>query len=317
MKRTYFILGLLVVLLVILYLGIDFFSLRPYIQESRIIKLLAYLIIVILLIPSTIVFQTIVSSKFLSPSILGMDSFYVFIQSVFFFFIFRVTGSPSLSPLANYCLNIGSMIILFFLLFSKIKVNQLHRLNQGIWLMVGLVLGNILRSSATFFQVLMDPNEYLQLQSRLIPSFQSVEQSLLWVGGILSLVGFGYFISKRYVLDVYQLGPQTAVGLGIQVDREVKRLLFVVTVMVASATAIVGPLTFIGFLVANLTYRLVKDYRHGHMFWTGVLLGCSVLILGQFIMERILNYQMSLSILLEGFGGFAFFLLLFRKEQYR
>ena len=51
-------------------------------------------------------------------------------------------------------------------------------------------------------------------------------------------------------------------SLGVDHRRAVLRILVVVAVLVSVSTALVGPITFFGLLVANLAYRVVGTDRH-------------------------------------------------------
>ena len=48
------------------------------------------------------------------------------------------------------------------------------------------------------------------------------------------------------------LGKAQAINLGVDYDRCVRRLLLGVTLCIAIATAMVGPISFLGLIIANL-----------------------------------------------------------------
>ncbi len=54
------------------------------------------------------------------------------------------------------------------------------------------------------------------------------------------------------LLDVLTLGKAQAINLGVDYDRCVRRLLLGVTLCIAIATAMVGPISFLGLIIANL-----------------------------------------------------------------
>lgn len=136
----------------------------------------------------------------------------------------------------------------------------------------------------------------------------------------LGLVLIGLFAiilwKKSAILDVFHLGSETATILGVEVVREERLLLWVITMIVATLTALVGPLSYLGFLVANLTYQLVKTYRHQELFMVASLLGFLILIAGQFVIERILGYRFNISMIIELIGGLLFFYLIFKEKKH-
>ena len=315
MKKRVVTLLILVLGFSLLYIGLDFFQLTAYVQKARLTKLLSFLIVILLIVPPTIVFQTIVNSRYLSPSIIGMDAVYVLIQSLIYFMGYHYLSQLMNHSLILFLIQIGLMLSICYLSLYLAKINWLSTVNESIWLMIGMIFGTVLRNLSTFFQVLMDPNEYLALQSRLFASFQSVSKELLGIAFIIAILSNVYFFYKRYLLDVYHLGKTTALTLGVDIQKETKRLLLLIVLMLGTATAFVGPLTFLGFMVANITYYLTPKHHHLERLTIGILFGLVMILSGQLLIERVLNLQFNLNIMIEGIGGLMFFLLLFKKER--
>lgn len=315
MKKRVVTLLILVLGFSLLYIGLDFFQLTAYVQKARLTKLLSFLIVILLIVPPTIVFQTIVNSRYLSPSIIGMDAVYVLIQSLIYFMGYHYLSQLMNHSLILFLIQIGLMLSICYLSLYLAKINWLSTVNESIWLMIGMIFGTVLRNLSTFFQVLMDPNEYLALQSRLFASFQSVSKELLGIAFIVAILSNAYFFYKRYLLDVYHLGKTTALTLGVDIQKETKRLLLLIVLMLGTATAFVGPLTFLGFMVANITYYLTPKHHHLERLTIGILFGLVMILSGQLLIERVLNLQFNLNIMIEGIGGLMFFLLLFKKER--
>lgn len=315
MKKRVVTLLILVLGFSLLYIGLDFFQLTAYVQKARLTKLLSFLIVILLIVPPTIVFQTIVNSRYLSPSIIGMDAVYVLIQSLIYFMGYHYLSQLMNHSLILFLIQIGLMLSICYLSLYLAKINWLSTVNESIWLMIGMIFGTVLRNLSTFFQVLMDPNEYLALQSRLFASFQSVSKELLGIAFIIAILSNAYLFYKRYLLDVYHLGKTTALTLGVDIQKETKRLLLLIVLMLGTATAFVGPLTFLGFMVANITYYLTPKHHHLERLTIGILFGLVMILSGQLLIERVLNLQFNLNIMIEGIGGLMFFLLLLKKER--
>ena len=53
------------------------------------------------------------------------------------------------------------------------------------------------------------------------------------------------------VLDVITLGKEQAVNLGVDYDHTIRKLLLGVVLLISVATALVGPISFFGLIVAN------------------------------------------------------------------
>ena len=111
------------------------------------------------------------------------------------------------------------------------------------------------------------------------------------------------------------LGREIAINLGINHDKLSKKLLLVVAVLVSISTALVGPITFLGLLVVNLSYQFFKTYKHSYLITGSVLISIIALVGGQFIVERILNFSTTVSIIINFIGGLYFIYLLLKEAK--
>jgi iron complex transport system permease protein len=160
----------------------------------------------------------------------------------------------------------------------------------------------------------MDPNEYDTLLTTLVADFNHVNAEVI-VFSLLLLTALTIFLWKDLqLLDVITLGRDQAVNLGVNYDRTVRRLLLGVVLCIAVATAMVGPISFLGLIIANLARRLLKTYRHGQLIVGSALLGMLAIISGQMISQHVFSYAVPISTFITIGGGIYFlYLLLFQK----
>src|SRR5690606_14722630 len=93
----------------------------------------------------------------------------------------------------------------------------------------------------------------------------------------------------------------------------VSRFMVVIAIMVAISTALVGPITFFGLLVANLAYQLMRTHRHTYLIPAAVLISLIVLVGGQLVVERVFTFSTTLSVIVNFVGGIYFIVLLLRE----
>ena len=74
-------------------------------------------------------------------------------------------------------------------------------------------MGTFFNSISSFMQVLMDPNEYDKLQTKLYAGFQNINDSVLVLAVPIALFSIISLWRKRKVLEVLGLGTQTAKNL--------------------------------------------------------------------------------------------------------
>ncbi|MFI3603308.1 iron chelate uptake ABC transporter family permease subunit [Vagococcus fluvialis] len=307
-KTSLMLLGLVVIAMIFLFLTYHTYGNWEFALKLRGKKLLAFVIVGLLTSFSTISFQTISQNHFLTPSILGFDSLYVLIQTVLFFILGQSRqGDPKL-----FIFNIVIMVILSVLLFSTLLKKEKQDL--FLLLMIGMILGTLFRSISTFLQVLMDPNEYDKLQGKLFASFSNVDVSLLTVVIPVVIILMILFFKVSAKLDVLHLGIEQATNLGIDVQKFRKYVLFLISLSVAIATALIGPITFLGFIVANVTYQWMNTYKHTYLFISGALLSILFLVAGQFLVEQVFHMNTTLSVVIEFSGGLYFVWKLLKEK---
>ncbi|MCL8000995.1 iron chelate uptake ABC transporter family permease subunit, partial [Brucella sp. 21LCYQ03] len=151
--------------------------------------------------------------------------------------------------------------LMYVLIFGKGKQNIYHLL------LLGLVLGALFQTFGQFLQIVIDPNEFSVIQGFMFVSFNKINTDLLLIAGatLLGALLFG----QRYLkyLDVLALGREHAVNLGLNYHKLVKIYMLLISLLVSVSTALVGPVTFLGILVTNLTYELFQTRRHRYMVW--------------------------------------------------
>ena len=157
LKKPSIFIGMLVLVLFVtgVYLTIHTYGNWHFAWALRSKKIFAFILVSLAVSSATISFQTITHNQFLTPSVLGLESLYVLVQTVLFFFIGGVTMLQQTGTgffLLNVGLMVGLSLLLFFFLLKKMKANLF------LLLMSGMILGTLFGSVSTFLQVIMDPN---------------------------------------------------------------------------------------------------------------------------------------------------------------
>lgn len=305
-------LAVLAIICILFYAFYDIKGGFDYAFPKRMIRIEAMVITAIAIAYSTVVFQTITHNRILTPSVMGLDSMYQVVQTLIYFF----AGSMSIWVLNKY-LNFGAVIIAM-VLFALILYRFLFRADKHpiyLLLLVGMILGTLLGSLVTFLQVLIDPVEYLSLQSRLFASFTTVKADLLYIAMGILFIAFIYGYRMMDKLDVMSLGRENAINLGVNYDRILMNSLILSSVLIATSTALVGPITFFGLIVANLSYQYLATYKHSVLILGASLMGIIALVGGQFLVEHIFELRTTLSVIINFVGGIYFIYLLLKESR--
>jgi iron complex transport system permease protein len=182
-------------------------------------------------------------------------------------------------------------------------------------LLVGIIVGTFFSSISTFLQVLIDPNEFQIVQDRMFASFNNINSDLVWLA--IVIVVLVLIFAWRYVkyLDVLSLGREMAINLGVPYDSIVKQMLVIVAIFISISTALVGPITFFGLIVANLSYQFFNTYKHKTLISGAVVMSIIALVGGQWVVERIFTFSTTLSVIINFIGGVYFIYLLLKERK--
>lgn len=308
----------LVVLFVIVALSITgylFYNIQggfSYAFPRRLMRVCAMIITAIAIAYATIMFQTVTRNRILTPSMIGVDSMYEVVQTVIYFFL----GSASVFVVDRY-LNFGTAIIAM-VLFALLLYRFLFRADKYpifLLLLAGMIIGTLLGSLVSFLQVIIDPIEYLSLQSKLFASFSNVKSELVGISAIILVACFIYGARMMRDLDVMNLGRETAMNLGVNYDRLVLKVLILASILIATSTALVGPITFLGLIVSNLAYQYLVTYKHSVLILGASLFSIIALVGGQFLVQYIFELETTLSVIINFVGGVYFIYLLLKESR--
>ncbi|WP_022916193.1 iron chelate uptake ABC transporter family permease subunit [Ruania albidiflava] len=261
---------------------------------------------------ATVAFQTVTTNRIVTPSILGFESLYVAVQTGAIYLL-GATGLTMLTGVPQFIgqivLMVGLAVALYGWLLSG-KHGNLHVL-----LLIGIIIGAGLGSVSTFLQRLLTPSEFDLLTARLFGSISSADADYLPIAVPLA-AGAGLLLWRRARrLNVMALGRDVTTGLGLNHRRELVVVLVLVAVLMATSTALVGPMTFLGFLVATLAYQFADTHDHRHVLPVAVLTGFVVLSGAYFVMKNLFYAQGVVSIIIELVGGVTFLVVILRKGR--
>ena len=310
------IMAFLVVSAALLYLFVDVNfaneKLFAYSMKIRTPKLIAMLITAFAIGGASIVFQSIINNTIVTPCLLGMNSLYTLVHTAVVFF----AGSGSILAVnANVSFAMDLLLmgvtatVIYSYMFKKTKHNVLYVL------LIGTVLSSFFSSIQSSLLRVMDPNEYDSLLATLVASFSNINTEIIVFS--LIVLALVIFVLRRdlALLNVITLGKEQAINLGVDYDRTIRRLLLGVTLCIAVATAMVGPISFLGLIIANLSRQLLRTYRHSQLILGSVLFGMVVLVAGQLIVEQVFVYSVPISVFITIGGGIYFLYLLLANRR--
>ena len=287
------------------------FGTRGYwlIAERRANSVLVMAIVALCQGMATVAFHTVTGNRIITPSIMGFEALYVAIHTSTVYF-FGAAGLINARTLDMFILQLVIMVGFTLLLYSWLLTgeNNMHAM-----LLIGVVIGGGLASLSTFMQRMLAPSEFDVLTARLFGSVNNADPQYFPVAIPLALGAALLLYVHSRTLNVLALGREPAVNLGVNHRAHAIYVLVLVSVLMAISTALVGPMTFLGFLVATLAYQFADTYDHRYIFPMATLIGFVVLTGSYFVMNHIFYAQGIVSIIIELVGGLVFLAVILRK----
>ncbi|MFR3730331.1 iron chelate uptake ABC transporter family permease subunit [Lacrimispora sp.] len=278
----------------------------------RLRKIAAILLVSTCIGYSSVVFQTITENRILTPNVMGLDSLYMFIQSLIVY-MFGAKQLMLMNSTVHFIISVGLMMAASLVIYSLVFRTE----GQNIYTLVlaGMIMGTFFRGISSFLQMMIDPNEFSILQGKMFATFSNVNEKLLTISCFTVLVCL--LISRKDIakMDVLVLGKDSAISLGISYNKTMLRTMIIISVMVSVSTVLVGPVTFLGILLVSISRELMKTYRHIYLIFCAILTGLIALPLGQLVSERIFNGKTTLSVILNFVGGIYFIYLLLKESK--
>ncbi|WP_088547838.1 iron chelate uptake ABC transporter family permease subunit [Paenibacillus aquistagni] len=319
-KRYWIVLSSLIVLGVLSSYGllvynnpvpVDSPSFIPVVMR-RIVAVVAMIIVAICHSLSTVAFQSITNNRIITPSLLGFESLYSTIHTSTMFF-FGAGALVNFTGVGSFLFQVTVMVLMSLILYGWLLSGKYG--NLQLMLLVGIIIGTGLNAVSTFMRRLLAPSEFDLLQARLFGSVNNADAQyfpiVIPMVIVIAILIFAY--SKK--LNVLSLGKDVATSFGVKYQPSIIYTLVLVAVLMSISTALVGPLTFYGFLVATLSYQAAQTYDHRYIFAMALAIGFCILTSAYFLMYHVFDSQAVVSVIIELFGGIIFLIVILRKRS--
>ena len=172
------------------YLLINAYPEKPklfrYILSLRIPTLIAMLISAFSIGSASIIFQSIINNRIVTPCLLGMNSMYTLVHTVV---VFAAGSGSVLATNANLSFGVDLLVMslsatfIYSFIFKKTGNHVLYVL------LIGTVLSSFFGSIQSTMIRVMDPNEYDALLTTLVADFNNVNGEVI-VFSLVLLVEF-------------------------------------------------------------------------------------------------------------------------------
>ena len=259
-----------------------------------------------------VLFQGMLRNPLADPYLIGTSSGAALGAAISFLLpIDTIYGS--FFPLTPLLAFVGAMLTVLF-------VYTVARVGGQTPVVTLLLAGVIINAVMVAFQTLLltiSPRAQFGLQSLFnwLSGGVSVDGWLpVLVVGALLLVGFLCALLLAGRLDVLGLGEESAVYLGLHVERYKLLVILVGSLLTAAAVSISGLIGFVGLMVPHAT-RLLVGPRHRLLLPASALVGAAFLVLADILARTALAPTVLPVGVFTALVGAPFFLFLLRQSK--
>ena len=245
-RKKLILLSFLVIGVCATYLLINSYPTKPklfyYILSLRIPTLIVMMIAAFAIGSATMIFQSIINNRIVTPCLLGMNAMYTLVHTAV---VFAAGSGSILARNSNLSFAVDLLVMsvaatfVYSYMFRKTGNNVLYVL------LIGTVLSSFFGSIQSTRIRVMDPNEYDTLLTTLVADFNNINVEVIVFSLILLAALTAFLWKDLQLLDVITLGKDQAINLGVDYDRSIRRLLLGVVLCIVIATAMVGPISFV------------------------------------------------------------------------
>ncbi|KAA1039362.1 iron chelate uptake ABC transporter family permease subunit [Macrococcus equipercicus] len=316
MKLRYFIIALFVLSIISIFIGVVEVTPRSLLElsendknillNSRIPRTVSIILAGVALSVAGLLMQQLTRNKFVSPTTAGTMDFAklgILIAMIFF------TDAHILIKLSFAIVSaiIGTMV--FMSIVRRIKYKD------AIFIpLVGLMLGNIVSSLATFMAL-----RFNAMQS--IGNFFVGDFSMITTGRyevliiIVPMVILIYFFAHHFT--IVGMGESFSRNLGISYDKFMNIGIVIAAIVSATVVVTIGVLPFLGLIVPNIVNLFIGDHLQKTLPFTALLGAILVMVADIFSRLIIFPYEIPIGLTLGILGSVIFMtLLLIRRKSY-
>lgn len=283
---------------------------RLTVFDFRMVRSILAVLIGMGLAVSGAVFQTISKNELASPSLLGVNAGAALAVMLLIYGSSSATGLGIWQqPLAAVVGGALAAAFVFFLSHRRGRMTSTYNLVlNGIAVTAGLHALQIL------LLVSLDPTRFQQVNTWLIGSIFGNSWTHVDILFFIVLAGLLFLLANHETLDLLALREETALGLGLRVNRTRFVLLMAAVVLASSCVAIGGSIGFVGLICPHIARRLV-GVAHCRYLPVTALLGGILLVAADYTARIIIAPDEMLVGLVVSLIGAPYFLYILLRSK--
>ncbi|KPI49056.1 iron ABC transporter permease [Clostridioides difficile] len=305
-SKTLLIISILVVLILITFLvslNMGSFSIEPVDviktflgqgqrnHEIAIFKLRLPRIIIALLVGSAlstagVILQGVTKNDLADSGILGINSGAALFVVVY---IYLMNGNvyEGMSNLTVFTMPIVALVGALFGAFLIYSLAWKGGINSSRLLLIGIGVNIAFTSILTIFQLKFTTQEFNRVMAWTSGSIWGTSWKYVIAVLPFIVIFMGITIYKSKYIDVLNLGDEVSTSLGVDVEKQRRRLIIYAVILSGVSTAVAGSISFLGLIAPHIGRKIIGP-KHKRLIPVSALIGTLLLLVADTISRNLL-----------------------------
>ncbi|EGT3749432.1 TPA: FecCD family ABC transporter permease [Clostridioides difficile] len=260
-------------------------------HEIAIFKLRLPRIVIALLVGSAlstagVILQGVTKNDLADSGILGINSGAALFVVVY---IYLMNGNvyEGMSNLTVFTMPIVALIGALFGAFLIYSLAWKGGINSSRLLLIGIGVNIAFTSILTIFQLKFTTQEFNRVMAWTSGSIWGTSWKYVIVVLPFIVIFMGITIYKSKYIDVLNLGDEVSISLGVDVEKQRRRLIIYAVILSGVSTAVAGSISFLGLIAPHIGRKIIGP-KHKRLIPVSALIGTLLLLIADTISRNLL-----------------------------
>lgn len=260
-------------------------------HEIAIFKLRLPRIVIALLVGSAlstagVILQGVTKNDLADSGILGINSGAALFVVVY---IYLMNGNvyEGMSNLTVFTMPIVALIGALFGAFLIYSLAWKGGINSSRLLLIGIGVNIAFTSILTIFQLKFTTQEFNRVMTWTSGSIWGTSWKYVIAVLPFIVIFMGITIYKSKYIDVLNLGDEVSISLGVDVEKQRRRLIIYAVILSGVSTAVAGSISFLGLIAPHIGRKIIGP-KHKRLIPVSALIGTLLLLIADTISRNLL-----------------------------
>ncbi|HBF7014826.1 TPA: iron ABC transporter permease [Clostridioides difficile] len=260
-------------------------------HEIAIFKLRLPRIVIALLVGSAlstagVILQGVTKNDLADSGILGINSGAALFVVVY---IYLMNGNvyEGMSNLTVFTMPIVALIGALFGAFLIYSLAWKGGINSSRLLLIGIGVNIAFTSILTIFQLKFTTQEFNRVMAWTSGSILGTSWKYVIAVLPFIVIFMGITIYKSKYIDVLNLGDEVSISLGVDLEKQRRRLIIYAVILSGVSTAVAGSISFLGLIAPHIGRKIIGP-KHKRLIPVSALIGTLLLLIADTISRNLL-----------------------------